>query len=91
MATAKKHDKIVKEIVAKYGSVIDLQKSPQVIVEIVRKYGSVFNDDGTGGVSPSSIAVAGPPSGEVQVQNNDLLREILTLKKQLKALSKAAK
>jgi hypothetical protein len=52
----KSHANIAKEIAKKYGSVIDLNKSPSVILEIIRNYKYLFGADGTTGMM-STIAV----------------------------------
>ena len=37
---ARKDAKVVKEIIKRYGNVLDLKSSPYLIVEIIRQYGS---------------------------------------------------
>ena len=99
MALPKRQSALVNEIAKKYGSVIDLKKSPAVLVEILRNYGRVLDPDpggGTGGVSPSSIAVAGPPppppppppseAGDVRLA--DVMRAVLNLQRDISSINK---
>ena len=98
-----KHRRIVKEIERKYGKVIDLERSPFVLVEIIREFGRQFADDdgggGSGGVSPSSIAVAGPPDPPEDPPAPDppdspdvpigmVTKLLLTMQKDIKALNR---
>ncbi len=38
----KKQEKVIKEIIKRYGENIDLKKSPYLIAEIIREFSSVF-------------------------------------------------
>ena len=102
MALPKKQAAVVAEIAKKYGSTIDLKKSPALLIEIVRNYARVLDPDpggGTGGVSPSSIAVAGPPpppppppppsSGEGDVRLADVMRAVLNLQRDISQISRS--
>jgi hypothetical protein len=99
------HARIAKEIAKKYGSVIDLNKSPSVIIEIIRNYRFIFGglDDpgdvtvsgGTGG-GTSSIAVAGTSPPQIfdpeQVELfRSLTNSILALHRDVKAIAKDVK
>lgn len=92
MALSKKEQKLVADISKKYGSILDLKKSPAVLIEILRNYGRVL-DNGTGGVSPSSIAGSGPPppppsEGGETVQLGDVMKAVLKLQRDVNAISK---
>jgi hypothetical protein len=50
--------KVVKEIIRRYGSVIDLKSRPYLIVEIIRQYGSRL-----GGPFADCLPPGGPPPG----------------------------
>jgi hypothetical protein len=101
MALPKKQAAVVAEIAKKYGSTIDLKKSPALLVEIVRNYASVLDPDpngGRGGVSPSSIAVAGPPPpppppppspGEGDVRLADVMRAVLNLQRDISQINRS--
>ncbi len=85
---------VVKEIEKKFGSVIDLKKSPGLIIEIIRAYKNKLGDigGGPGGVDPgvSTIAVgidAGTgggggvkPSGGIEQIGFDKIRNTDLLK-----------
>jgi hypothetical protein len=51
-----KDEKIVKEIIARYGATIDLKKSPYLIVEILRQFGARV-----GGPAQDCAPPGGPP------------------------------
>jgi hypothetical protein len=97
--TEQKHRRIVKEIEKKFGKVIDLERSPFVLVEIIRQFGHQFEEGGggEGGVSPTSIAVAGPPDPPEPPEPPDppdgmpegvVTRLLLTMQKDIKSLSR---
>jgi hypothetical protein len=64
MALPKQQSALVKEIAKKYGSVINLKKSPGVLVEILRSYGVNVDDAEAcaGGGGQHSIAVLPGPT-----------------------------
>lgn len=49
-------DKVVKEIIKRYGSTLDLKGSPYLILEIIRQYGSRL-----GGPVADCLPPGGPP------------------------------
>lgn len=69
-----------------------------MLIEILRNFGRVLDkNDGTGGVSPSSIAVAGPPpppppppadGDDTRVQLADVMKALLKLQGDVNAMSK---
>ena len=98
MKNSKKEEKIVKEIQKKFGSVIDLTKTPFVIIEILRNYGRIFDEDGGGGgggmgggTGVSTMAVGITPDSDGHIGNAILLKEILKLQKQIQALNRKIK
>jgi hypothetical protein len=91
----KRERKIIERIAEQYGPVIDLERAPGVMIEILREFGpnilEVLGEHstsggglGTGGVG-SSIAIAGPGSGGVTME--DLMRIILEMRQQIIELS----
>jgi hypothetical protein len=52
----KQQEAAIKDIIKKYGPVIDLQKAPFLIVEIVQQFGSVL------GLDPGTVASGTPGS-----------------------------
>lgn len=93
----KREKELIKKISSQYGQVIDLKKTPGVLVEILREYGPSIGHvlDGEGGAGgapsappptpPSSIAIAGPGSGSVMLE--DLMRIILDLRQEVAKIS----
>src|SRR5262245_29975119 len=55
--TAKKDEKVVKEIIRRYGSTLDLKSSPYVIVEIIRQYSNRI----AGPAEADCLPPGGPP------------------------------
>lgn len=99
MALSKKENALIKEVTKRYGKVIDLTKTPAVLIEILRNFGGTVQDgdDGTGGVSPSSIAVAGPPpppppsvddeSGAIRLV--DVMKAVLRVQAEVRGVNRA--
>ena len=91
MLTKREQDAI-ERIAEQFGPVIDLKRSPGILIEILRNLGVVLDDDGSGGAPPappptppSSIAIAGPGSGAVTLE--DLMRLVLDLRQEVIKLS----
>ena len=74
--------KVVNQIIKRYGSVIDLEKDPSVMIEILRKFTIFGSEPGTpdGGTPPT-----GPTSHQGRVTNEDLMKAILKLSRQVAA------
>jgi hypothetical protein len=94
----KREQEVIQRISQQYGRVIDLDRTPGVMIEILREYGPSISQvlDGEGGAGgappspppptpPSSIAIAGPGSGSVLME--DLMRIILDLRQEIAKLS----
>jgi hypothetical protein len=85
----KRERAVIDKIAAQYGSVIDLKKAPGVMIEVLREFGpnilKVLDENGGGGSGGgpgvSSIAIAGPGSGTVSLE--DLMRVVLELRKEM--------
>lgn len=78
----------IARIIRKHGALIDLRKNPEVMIEILRK----FADDLDGGSPPGGTPPSppGPTSFQDRVTNEDLLRSILSLTRQIKATNSPA-
>jgi hypothetical protein len=86
-------EEIIKDVIARYGEVIDLRKTPYVLIEILRTHGSGLADVPDGGVSVAGVGTPPPgPSGEINsggnvVDNVQIMKEILKLSKQMHVLT----
>ena len=89
----KREREVIERISEQYGRVIDLHKTPGVMIEILREFGPnilhVLDDNGGGGggggPTVSSIAIAGPGSGAVTLE--DVMRLVLELRQDVIKLS----
>jgi hypothetical protein len=76
-------DKIlVQQISKRYGPVIDLNANPETMIEIIRLVRSIYNSEpGTpdGGGGPT-----GPTSRQGAVTNEDILKAVLTLAREIR-------
>ena len=79
MAKAK-DDKIIKDIIKRYGGTLDLTRQPYLIVEIIRQYGPRID----GGFAASCQPPGGPPK---LPDLEDLLREFKTRTAEIGRLS----
>jgi len=79
---------VIKQIIKRYGEVLNLKERPDLIIDILRRFGGIFQDDGglPGGVPPS------PPPGPTSIQggitNEDLMKQLLKISKELNKLRK---
>ncbi|WP_115576525.1 hypothetical protein [Xanthomonas campestris] len=80
MATSK-DDKIVKDIIKRYGGTLDLKSSPYLIVEIIRQFGPQL-----GGGAAASCQ---PPGGTKPGDPSDLIKELKAKMQEVTRLSAA--
>ena len=83
---------IIKDVITRFGPVIDLKKTPNVIIEILRTHGGGVLDVPDGGVSVAGVGTPPGPSGKINsvgnvVDNVQLMKEILKLSKQVQLLT----
>jgi hypothetical protein len=61
-----------------------------VLIEILREFGPrLAGDDPTDGGLPGGVGPVGPIVKGDQIQNSDILREVLNVASQLKAIKKS--
>jgi hypothetical protein len=77
---AKHEDKIVKDIIKRYGQALDLKATPYVILEIIRQFGPKVD----GGVAASCLPPGGPPK---KIRPAEILQEINTRVSDIKKLT----
>ena len=90
MSPINAQEKIINEVISRYGSKIDLKKTPYAIIEILRKYGRNFpmgNDNPCGGTPPVPAPPPPGPGSIVFLTNEDLMREIKKLSKLVSQLA----
>lgn len=82
-----KDEAIVRKVIRRHGSVLDLKKEPGVLIDIIRQFGPDLDDGGLpGGVRPSPPP--GPTSFQEGPSNTDLMREVLKLSRAVALLTK---
>jgi hypothetical protein len=80
---------IIRKIIQKHGAVIDLNARPEVMIEILRRFRFEEDDGGAPGGAPPAPP-PGPTSFQDRVTNEDLLRAVQQLARQVKAMAKPA-
>jgi hypothetical protein len=85
-------NELVDRIIARFGPVIDLVREPHVIIDILRTYNPFASEPGVpdGGLPPGGTP---PPPGPTSLQGHvlpeELMREVLALKREVTLLRKA--
>ena len=85
----KNEERIIKQVIKRYGAVIDLKKSPFVVIEILREHGRLF-DEPNGGLPPGGTPPPPPPPGPAdrpQIDNSAIMKQLLTLSREISKLS----
>ena len=87
---------IVKRIVKNHGPVIDLKKNPEVLLEILRQLGATIADEPyppdnpCGGTPPSPAPPPpGPSSIDRRPSNDDLMRAITAMRRDVAQIRKS--
>src|SRR4051812_21623047 len=81
----------VNRIIKRYGPVIDLRTNPETIIDIIHR----FADDPDGGGQPCAGTPPPPPpppppsSGDERVTNEEIMKVVLKLSRDVSALRKA--
>lgn len=79
---------IVKQIIRRFGKVIDLEERPDVIIDIIRQFGPQLDDDGglPGGVPPSPPGPTSMQPGDPTIR--EVLKEVLKISRELTKMRK---
>jgi hypothetical protein len=84
-------EKVVGQIIARHGEVIDLRRDPRVIIDIIRTFAPIVADDGglPGGVPPSPPPgpAPGPAGFGDPVTNTDIMKELLRVSRSVETLT----
>ena len=86
MKNIKVQERAIKDIIKKYGPVIDLKKAPYLIAEIVRNYSHVFGSK-TGPVADAPEPGTPPVPGGVELNPQEIFQELAKLSTNLKKLN----
>ena len=79
-----KQEKVIKDVIARYGETINLKKTPYVLIEILRQYGGV--------VGGGRAADCAPPGGPPDILDEAILvEEIARISSELLQISTALK
>jgi hypothetical protein len=88
----KSEEKLIQRIIARFGSVIDLNKTPEIMIDILRGFHIAGDEPGTppgdGGLPPGGTPHPGPTSFQDLVRNEDLMRELLKVSRELAQIKK---
>ncbi len=79
--------KLIAGFIRKYGAVIDMSRSPETMIDIIRRIRLI--DDG--GLPPGGVPEPppGPTSFQDRITNDDIMKALLQLTRQVKALTAA--
>ena len=84
----KQDQKIIRDVIKRFGPIINLEETPFVLTEILRNFGpTLMSIDG--GLPPGGIGVGGPAVREIS--NSAILKEVLKLSREVSALKAALK
>ena len=76
------NEKYIKEVIKRYGTVINLKETPYVLIEIIRNFGRVFDDIPDGGLPCGGVPnPPPPPTGPEKrvIRQMDLVQQIQLL------------
>jgi hypothetical protein len=82
MAEEERNARIVEAVIRRYGSILDLEASPEVLIDIIREFGSEVD---VTVLHPPSPSVGDPTVREVMQALLRLAREVEEIKRHLGA------
>lgn len=86
MPMSKRENRVIQQVVKAHGPTLDLEAQPELLVEIVRKWGfDLLEEIPDAGVRPGGV---GPTSLESGPGLEDVLKEIIALRRQIDKLSR---
>lgn len=89
MALSKREQRVVDQVVQAHGTTFDLASQPEILIEIVRKWGfDLLEEIPDAGVMPGGVGPVGPTSLPGGPGIEDVLREIISLQRQVDKLSR---
>ncbi|WOQ17865.1 hypothetical protein [Raineyella sp. W15-4] len=92
MAISKKENQVIQQVIKTHGPTLDLATHPDTLVEIVRKWGfDLLEDVPDGGSLPGGVGPVGPV-GPTSLEEGpglaDVLREVLSLQRQVDKINR---
>lgn len=89
MPISKRETRVIQQIMKAHGTRIDLEAQPELLVEIVRKWGfDLMEEIPDAGVRPGGV---GPTSLEAGLGLEDVLKEVIALRRQVDKLGRQIK
>lgn len=91
--SVKNQEKIIKDVIKKHGSIINLEENPQLLIDILIKFKPQFYGP-DGGLPPGGVPDPPPPPGPSSyrgIENVHLMKEILKLNKKMSSIKKRLK
>ncbi len=79
-------EKVVRDIIKRYGDVINLKENPALIIEIIRNFRRILEDVPDGGLKPGGVGPVGPTSHVETVTNTEIMKQMLKMTKEIAAL-----
>lgn len=86
MLLSERDNRVIKQVIKAHGTTLDLDAHPEVLIEIVRKWGFDLQAEiPDAGVRPGGV---GPTSLEAGPGLDDVLKEVLGLRRQVENLGR---
>jgi len=83
---------VIKRVIKRHGPVIDLRKNPETLIEIVRNLAPEIAGENPCGGTPPPLPSPTPPPGPSKaggpVTNDDILRAVLKVSREIAAIRK---
>ena len=86
----KKSQALVNRIIKRYGPVIDLRANPEAIIDIIRRFAEETDGGQPCGGTPNPPPPPSPSRVADRVTNEEIMKAVLKLSRDVSALRKAA-